>query len=62
MYIYTVAENTEAKMKHLQNLKMNLSKFQYPKRLIEFALKNCLSIPLQDLRTPIISMIIAYQS
>ena len=25
---YTIVENTEAKMKHLENLKMNLSKYQ----------------------------------
>ena len=32
--INTVVENTEAKMKHLENLKINLGKFQYPKQLI----------------------------
>ena len=30
--ISTIAENTEAKMKHLENLNMNLSKYQYPKQ------------------------------
>ena len=29
--ICAIVENTEVKMKHLENLKMNLSKFQYPK-------------------------------
>ena len=31
--IYTIVENSEAKMKHLENLKTNLSKFHYPKQL-----------------------------
>ena len=30
--ISTIAENTEAKMKHLENLNMNISKYQYPKQ------------------------------
>ena len=30
---------------------MNLSKFQYPKQVIEYAIKKGLSIPLQELRT-----------
>ena len=51
--ICTIAENTEAKMKHLENLKMNLSKYQYPKQLTEFGINKALSIPLQELRTPI---------
>ena len=50
--ICTIVENTEAKMKHLENLKMNLSKFQYSKQLIECCIKRALSIPLQELRTP----------
>ena len=32
--IWTIVENTEAKMKQLENLKMNLSKFKHPKQLI----------------------------
>ena len=28
--ICTIVEKTEAKIKHLENLKMNLSKYQYP--------------------------------
>ena len=48
----TIAENTEAKMKHLENLKMNLSKYQYPKQLTEFGINKVLSISLQELRTP----------
>ena len=50
--INTVVENTEAQMKHLENIKMNLSKYQYPKQLTEFGVKKALSIPLQKLRTP----------
>ena len=45
--ICTIAENTEAKMKHLENLKMNLSKYQYPRQF-----SKALSIPWQELRTP----------
>ena len=51
--ICTIVENTEAKMKHLENLRMNLSKYQYPKQLTEFGINKALSIPLQELRTPI---------
>ena len=50
--ICTIVENTEAKMKHLENFKMNLSKYQYPKQLTEFGINKALSIPLQELRTP----------
>ena len=49
--ICTIVENTEAKMKHLENLNMNLSKYQYPKQLTEFGINKALSIPLQELRT-----------
>ena len=60
--IWTIAENTGAKMKHLENLKMNLSKYQYPKQLTEFDINKALSIPLEELRTDntIYQMIIAY--
>ena len=50
--ICTIVENTEANMKHLQNLKINLSKYQYLKQLTEFGIKKALSVPLQELRTP----------
>ena len=50
--ICTIVENTEAKMKHLENLKINLSKYQYPKQLTEFGINKALSIPLQELCTP----------
>ena len=48
VYIY---KSTEAKMKHLENLKMNLSKYQYPKQLTEFSISKALSIPLEELPT-----------
>ena len=61
--ICTIIENTEAKMKHLENLKTNLSKYQYPKQLTELGISKALSIPLQELRTPKkYQMIIAYHS
>ena len=50
--IWSIAENTKAKMKHLENLKINLSKYQYPKQLTEFSINKALSIPLQELLTP----------
>ena len=50
--VSAIVENTEAKMKHLENLKMNLSKYQYPKQLTEFGINKALSIPLEELRTP----------
>ena len=37
-HICTIVENNEAKMKHLENLKVNLSKYQYPKQLTEFGI------------------------
>ena len=43
--ICTIVENTDVKMKHLENLKINLSEFQYQKQLIECG------IPLQELIT-----------
>ena len=50
--ICTIVENTEAKMKHPENLKINLSKYQYPNKLTEFGINKALSIHLQELRTP----------
>ena len=44
--IFTIVENTEAKMKHFENLKINLSKYQYPKQLTEDGINKALSIPL----------------
>ena len=39
-------------MKHLENRKMDLSKFQYPKQLKEFCIKKALSIHLQEFCRP----------
>ena len=39
-------------MKHLENIKINLSKYRYPKHLTEFCINKGLSIPLQELCTP----------
>ena len=50
--IYAIVENTEAKMKYLEKIKMNLSKYQYPKQITEFGINKPLSISLQELRTP----------
>ena len=50
--ISTIVESTEVKMKHLENLKINLSKYQCPKQLTEFGINKALSIPLEELRTP----------
>ena len=65
--ICTIVGNTEAKMKHLENLKINLSKYQYPKQLTEFGINKALSIPLHTLRYNSVhpkqyQMIIAYHS
>ena len=48
--ICTIVENTEAKMKHLENHKINLSKYQYSKELSEFGINKALSILLQELQ------------
>ena len=50
--ICTIVENNETKMKHLENLKDNLKKYQYPEDLIESGIKKASNIPLQELRTP----------
>ena len=51
-HIYRIAENTDAKKKHLENLKMNLTKFKNPKQLIDCGIQRALNIPLQELSTP----------
>ena len=51
-HIYTFTENTDAKKKHLENLKMNLSRFKNPKQLIDCGIQRALNIPLQELSTP----------
>ena len=50
--VCTIVENTEAKIKYLENLKMNLTTFQYQKQLFESGIKKALSISLQELHTP----------
>ena len=45
--IYTIVENTEVKMTHLENLKLNCNKYEYPKQLAEFGINNDLSITLR---------------
>ena len=49
-HICTIVKNTEAKTKHFENVKMNLSKYQYPKQLSEFGISKILNICLQELR------------
>ena len=51
-HICTIVEDTEVKMKHLEKLTINLSKFKYSKQLIECGSKKALSILLQELCTP----------
>ena len=60
---HTIAENTEAKIKHLENLKMNLSKFQYPKQVIDCGIKKAFSIPFKNcVHLKQHQLIIAYHS
>ena len=47
--ICTIRENTEAKTKHLENLKMNLSNINTQNSQFKSGIKNTLSIPLQEL-------------
>ena len=50
--ICTVAENNAEKLKNLENLKTNLSKYHYPDSLIKQGFQKALSIPQKDLRKP----------
>ena len=50
--ICTIAENNVGKLKNLENLKTNLSKYHYPDSLIKQRFQNALSIPQKDLRKP----------
>ena len=50
--ICRIVENTEAKMKHLESIKMNLRSINTQKQLTEFGISKALSVPLQKLRTP----------
>ena len=50
--ICTIAENNAEKLKNLENLKTNLSKYHYPDSLIKQGFQKALSIPQKDLRKP----------
>ena len=50
--ICTIAENNTEKLKNLENLKSNLSKYHYPNSLIKQGFQKALSIPQKDLRKP----------
>ena len=50
--ICTIAENNAEKLKNLENLKSNLSKYNYPDSLIKQGFQKTLSIPQKDLRKP----------
>ena len=47
--ICTIAENNAEKLKNLENLKTNLSKYHYPDSLIKQGFQKALSIPQKDL-------------
>ena len=47
--ICTIAENNNEKLKNLENLKSNLSKYHYPNSLIKQEFQKALSIPQKDL-------------
>ena len=48
----TVTENNTEKLKNLENLKLNLSKYHYPNSLINQGFQKALSIPQKHLRKP----------
>lgn len=48
--ICTIVENHERKLIHLDELRKNLAKYQYPKTVIEFGIQKALSIPQNELR------------
>ena len=50
--ICTIAENNTEKLKNLENVKSNLSKYHYPNSLIKQGFQKALSIPQKDLRKP----------
>ena len=50
--ICTIAENDTEKLKNLENLKSNLSKYHHPNSLIKQGFQKALSIPQKDLRKP----------
>ena len=50
--ICTIAESNTEKLKKLENLKSNLSKYHYPNSLIKQEFQKALSIPQKDLLKP----------
>ena len=50
--ICAIAENNAEKLKNLETLKSNSSKYHYPDSLIKLAFQKALSIPQKDLRKP----------
>ena len=48
--IRTIAETNTEKLKNLENLKSNLSKYHYPNSLKKQGFQRALSIPQKDLR------------
>ena len=50
--ICTIAENNTEKLKNLENLKSNLSKYHYQISLIKQGFQKALSIPKKDLKNP----------
>ena len=50
--ICTFAENNAEKLKNLENLKWDLSKYHYPDSLIKQGFHKALSVPQKDLRKP----------
>ena len=50
--ICTIAENNAEKLKNLENLKTNLSKYHYPESLLKQGFQKALSIPQKGLRKP----------
>ena len=48
--ICTIAENDTEKLKNLENLKSNLSKYHYPNSLIKQGFQKALSIPQKDFK------------
>ena len=50
--IFTIAESNVEKLRNLENLKSNLSKYHYPDLLIRQGIQEALHIPQQNLRRP----------
>ena len=50
--ICTIAENNAKKLKNLENLKSNSSKYHYPDSLIKQGFQKALSKPQKNLRKP----------